>query len=239
MKPALHRVEEACNALQNAAGILKNDSKSLNGKKNLIIGERGILQGVSKILLRFDESEVRKIIRVCNQVYEYLSITEVIDKIDDLVVYVKNLAPILTKMTREINTREKELTHQIHRDLLCQHLDQVKSLTSPFISSIKIGLLIGSEMTQELDCIKANKNYLIGRLEYEINEIIRILQLTTYDEDEWMGDDLTIRRQKLNNFETKLKTAFNWLADDNRLRGGFEEKAIRDALFDARAFADR
>ena len=134
MKPALKRVEEACNALQQAALILKDDPKSTSGKRNLIIGERGILQGVSTILLRFDESEVRKIIRVCNQVVEYLQITEIIEKMDDLVMYVKNLTPILTKMTREIDIREKELTHQIHRNFLCQHLDQIKSLTPSFIS---------------------------------------------------------------------------------------------------------
>jgi hypothetical protein len=39
--------------------------------------------------LTFDESEVRKIIEICKQVLEYLMITEVIEKMDDLVKYVK------------------------------------------------------------------------------------------------------------------------------------------------------
>jgi vinculin len=55
----------------------------------LIAGERGILQGVSAILLTFDESEVRKIVQTCKQVLEYLAITELIEKMDDLVTYVK------------------------------------------------------------------------------------------------------------------------------------------------------
>ena len=80
MLPALNRVEEACEALQQAAANLKHDPKSTAGKRNLIIGERGILQGVSTILLRFDESEVRKITQVCKQVLEYLSITELIER---------------------------------------------------------------------------------------------------------------------------------------------------------------
>jgi vinculin len=53
------------------------------------------LQGVSAILITFDESEVRKIIKVCNQVIEYLSITELIEKMDDLVTYVKVIRVIL------------------------------------------------------------------------------------------------------------------------------------------------
>ena len=89
MPVALRRVEEACVSLNEAALDLKKDPRSTKGKLNLIAGERGILQGVSDILLVFDESEVRKIIKVCKQVLEYLSITELIEKIDDLVTYVK------------------------------------------------------------------------------------------------------------------------------------------------------
>ena len=49
----------------------------------------GILQGTSALLLAFDESEVRKIIRVCKNVLEYLAITEVVDRMQDLVTFVK------------------------------------------------------------------------------------------------------------------------------------------------------
>ncbi len=49
----------------------------------------GILQGTSALLLAFDESEVRKIIRVCKNVLEYLAITEVVESMEDLVTFVK------------------------------------------------------------------------------------------------------------------------------------------------------
>jgi len=49
----------------------------------------GILQGTSALLLAFDESEVRKIIRICKNVLEYLAITEVVDSLEDLVTFVK------------------------------------------------------------------------------------------------------------------------------------------------------
>ena len=41
------------------------------------------------MLLAFDESEVRKIIRVCKNVLEYLAITEVVENMEDLVTFVK------------------------------------------------------------------------------------------------------------------------------------------------------
>ena len=40
-----------------------------------------------------------------------------------------------------------------------------------------------------------NRNYLARRMTDEINEIIRVLQLTNYDEDEWDVDNLTVMKK--------------------------------------------
>ncbi|XP_052825604.1 vinculin-like isoform X1 [Octopus bimaculoides] len=138
MPPALSRVEDASILLLQASDMLRGDPFSAPARKKLIEGSRGILQGTSALLLAFDESEVRKIIRVCKNVLEYLAITEVVDKMEDLVTYVKNLSPVLTKIIKEVDAREKELTHQVHRDMLIRSLDQVKNLTPVLISGVKI-----------------------------------------------------------------------------------------------------
>jgi hypothetical protein len=49
----------------------------------------GILGGTSDLLLCFDESEVRKIIKQCRKVLEYLAVAEVIESMDDLVQFVE------------------------------------------------------------------------------------------------------------------------------------------------------
>ena len=50
----------------------------------------------------------------------------------------QNLSPVLTKMAKEVDGREKELTHQVHREWLQRSLEQVKQLTPQLISGIKI-----------------------------------------------------------------------------------------------------
>lgn len=67
-------------------------------RKKLIEGSRGILQGTSSLLLCFDESEVRKIIRECKKVLDYLAVTEVIETMEDLVQFLKDLSPCLSKV---------------------------------------------------------------------------------------------------------------------------------------------
>lgn len=41
-------------------------------------------------------------------------------------------------MTKNVDAREKELTHQVHREMLLRSLEQVKNLTPVLISGIKI-----------------------------------------------------------------------------------------------------
>ena len=50
----------------------------------------------------------------------------------------QNLSPVLTRMTKNVDAREKELTHQVHREMLLRSLEQVKNLTPVLISGIKI-----------------------------------------------------------------------------------------------------
>lgn len=56
-----------------------------------------------------------------------------------------------------------------------------------------------------------NRNYLAQRMTDEINEIIRVLQLTTYDEDEWDADNLTVMKKALNAIQSKMRAAHDWL----------------------------
>jgi len=179
MPPALSRVEEASHLLIQASDMLRADPFSAAARKKLIEGSRGILQGTSALLLAFDESEVRKIIRICKNVLEYLAITEVVESIEDLVTFVKNLSPVLTKMAKEVDSREKELTHQVHREWLQRSLEQVKQLTPSLISGIKIFVTTKGQGGNGVVEAQGNRDYVVQKMSNEIHEIIRVLQLTT------------------------------------------------------------
>jgi len=56
-----------------------------------------------------------------------------------------------------------------------------------------------------------NRDYLAQRMTDELNEIIRVLQLTTYDEDEWDADNLTGMKRALQVIDSKMTAAHDWL----------------------------
>ncbi|XP_024941979.1 vinculin isoform X19 [Cephus cinctus] len=239
MPTALHRVESASRLLEEASGMLKQDPYSGPARKKLIEGSRGILQGTSSLLLCFDESEVRKIIRECKRVLDYLAVAEVIETMEDLVHFLKNLSPCLSKVSREVSAREKELTHQVHREILVRCLEQVKTLAPILICSMKIFIHIISQGGKGAEEAAENRNYLSGRMSDELNEIIRVLQLTTYDEEEWDADQLTVLKKAQSAIESRLRAAEDWLDDGNALRGGVGEKSLRQIVEQASRLADR
>lgn len=238
MPGSLNRVNGASKLLEEACAMLKADPYSQPARKKLIEGARGILQGTSSLLLCFDESEVRKMVRECRKVLDYLSVAEVIETMEDLVQFVKDLSPCLTKVSRDVDAREKELTHLIHREILVRCLDSVKTLAPILICGMKIyvQLRVQGKKTEEA---AENRNYLTGRMTDEINEIIRVLQLTTYDEDEWDADPVASMRKALNAIQSKLQTAHDWLEDPEALVGGIGEKSLRHILEYANRIADR
>ena len=104
-------------------------------------GVSGILSGTSALLLTFDEAEVRKLIKVCRGVLEYLSVAEIVESMEELVTFVKNLTPGMTEMAKKVDTRIEELTHQVHADMLKQSLNTIKAMSTQLISAIKTYVL--------------------------------------------------------------------------------------------------
>ncbi|XP_066153986.1 vinculin isoform X9 [Euwallacea fornicatus] len=239
MPAALIRVERSSRLLEEASSRLKADPYSAPARKLLIEGSGGILQATSALLLCFDESEVRKIIRECHRVLDYLAVAEVIENLDELVQFLRDLSPCLSRVSREVSAREKELTHQVHSEILVRCLEQVKTLAPILICSMKIYIHIVSQGGKGADEAAENRNYLAKRMTDEINEIIRVLQLTSYDEEQSELDNLTVLKKLQNAIQNKLNAANDWLLDPNAVRGGVGEKSLRQIIEDAQKVAER
>ncbi|XP_077786774.1 vinculin isoform X1 [Podarcis muralis] len=234
MPPAFIKVENACTKLVQAAQMLQTDPYSVPARDYLIDGSRGILSGTSDLLLTFDEAEVRKIIRVCKGILEYLTVAEVVETMEDLVTYTKNLGPGMTKMAKMIDERQQELTHQEHRVMLVNSMNTVKELLPVLISAMKIFVTTKNSKSQGIEEALKNRNFTVEKMSGEINEIIRVLQLTSWDEDAWASKkDTEAMKRALALIDSKLNQAKGWLRDPNAPAGDSGEQAIRQILDEA------
>uniref|UniRef100_A0A671RZ49 Vinculin n=1 Tax=Sinocyclocheilus anshuiensis TaxID=1608454 RepID=A0A671RZ49_9TELE len=233
MPPAFIKVENACTKLVQAAQMLKADPYSVQARDYLIDGSRGILSGTSDLLLTFDEAEVRKIIRVCKGILEYLTVAEVVESMEDLITYTKNLGPGMTKMAKMIDERQQELTHQEHRVMLVNSMNTVKELLPVLISGIKIFVTTRTSQGKGVEEALKNRNFTVEKMSAEINEIIRVLQLTSWDEDAWASKDTEAMKRALALIDSKMAQAKNWLRDPHSQPGDPGEQAIRQILDEA------
>ncbi|XP_061141954.1 vinculin-like isoform X2 [Syngnathus typhle] len=233
MPPAFIKVENSSSKLVQAAQMLKTDPYSVPARDYLIDGSRGILSGTSDLLLTFDEAEVRKIIRVCKGIMEYLTVSEVVETMEDLVTYTKNLGPGMTKMSKMIEERQQELTHQEHRQMLINSMSTVKELLPVLISAIKIFVATKSGGGAGVEEAERNRRFTFEKMSGEITEIIRVLQLTTWDEDAWANKDMEALKRSLALIESKMIQAKGWLKDPYGQPGEPGEVALRVILDEA------
>lgn len=237
MPLAFKRVEESSILLVEASQLLRKDPFSSVARKKLIDGARGILSGTSALLLTFDEAEVRKILKVCKGVLEYLSVSEVVESMEELVTFVKNLTPGITEMAKKVEGRIEELTHQVHADMLKKSITAVKAMSTQLITSIKTYVLTVQRGGQNIAEAQEYRNFVVGKMSFEISEIIRVLQYTTYEEEG--GDDpLNDMKKAASLFESNLGPAMNWVSTPTESSGGLGERAVRECITQGRNFAD-
>lgn len=233
MPVALQRVEESATFLMEASILLKKDPLSQQARKKLINGARGILSGTSTLLLTFDDAEVRKILKACKSLLEYLRVSELVETMPDMITFVKNLTPAVTNMVKLVEGRQGDLTHKVHQDLLKMHTNSVKKSLPPLISVMKAFVVTLERGGPGRAEAQENRNFRITKLSDDILEIMRVLQLKVYDEEE-AEDPTTEMRKAQGVIAGKIDQAKDWLSNPSADANGLGERAIRDILRHAR-----
>uniref|UniRef100_A0A8C4NH82 Vinculin n=1 Tax=Eptatretus burgeri TaxID=7764 RepID=A0A8C4NH82_EPTBU len=183
MPPAFIKVESACGRLVQAVDMLAADPFSGTARDHLIDGSRGILSGTSDLLLAFDKAEVRKILRVCRGILDYVAVATVVESMADLVTYTKTLGPGMARLARLIDERQEELSLPRHRQALNTHMAAIRGLLSTLISVIK--LWVSARGGSDAEEAAESRDFVVAKVSGEINEMMRVLQLTSWDEAAW------------------------------------------------------
>ncbi|KAM8851467.1 vinculin-like isoform 7-T7 [Synchiropus picturatus] len=152
---------------------------------------------------------------------------------EDLITYTKNLGPGMTKMSKMIEERQQELTHQEHRQMLISSMNTIKELLPVLISAIKIFVATKSSRGVGVEEAERNRKFTFEKMSAEIHEIIRVLQLTTWDEDAWANKDMEALKRSLALIESKMGLAKTWLKDPHGQPGDQGEGALRVILDEA------
>ena len=234
--PAINKVETASDLLVDAASLLAADEYSKAGREKLLSGARGIIQGTSDLLLVFDGAEVRRICRVCQNVRDYLKVSEVVQGMEDLVTYVKNLSPGMTNMSKLVTQRSEDLTNTNHAQGLVSEIDTLKFRLPNLISSMKTYVTTVNEGGNTgKEAANENRLFYVKSISESITEIIRLLQLVSTDPDLHLDEVDILKIHKLrDDIARNLQAARQFINDPKAEAGSEGDLALHKTLGDAR-----
>ncbi|XP_063685744.1 vinculin-like isoform X7 [Bolinopsis microptera] len=177
---AMDAVNNSSTALNEAVLELRTDPYSSKGRRKLITGAKGILTGTCDLLLMYDESEVRKIVKNCEAVRSYFPVCLEVGTLEDLSFYIKNLTPGLTQVCKAVKNRADELLHKPYADILRRETEQLKKFAPMLIGASKS--LINAQGNEELtNAAHQNLDTTIEKMNASMKEIIRVLLMKDPD----------------------------------------------------------
>jgi len=110
-------------------------------------------------------------------------------------------------------------------------------MSTQLITSIKTYVLTVQRGGQNIAEAQEYRNFVVGKMCFEISEIIRVLQYTTYEEEG--GDDpLNDMKKAASLFDSNMGPAMKWVSTPTESSGGLGEKAVRECIAQGRKFAD-
>ncbi|KXS16352.1 Vinculin/alpha-catenin [Gonapodya prolifera JEL478] len=125
MKSACASVTDSGITLLFAANLLKEDPYSSDGRASMLDALKGILQGTTCVLSVTDDVEVRRIVRVCDEVSfalealrKPLDPTSGVGEVQPLALRTKQTTQLLVNVLTAINRRAKDLLSSRAQDTL-------------------------------------------------------------------------------------------------------------------------
>ena len=112
--------------------------------------------------------------------------------------------------------------------LLCLHEANITGMPKPCMHGwqVCINFSFVSMIDSAIQGAQTNRDYVVRKMSDEIHEIIRVLQLTTYDEEEWDADDLAIMKKAQVKFKSEpevIKLFFMLNSAENEICSAYKK----------------
>eukprot|EP00128_Syssomonas_multiformis_P002215 Colp12_sorted_trinity150504_noHs@19250 len=161
---------------------------------------RGILEGVTGILVSFDAGEVRKIVAQARQLIELLASVQQVRDMQGLVPIAKGISQQVVTLAKFVDNRCGELSHPGHVELLKQQNVKLRKGVPLFVSAMKTFVQApDSASSKEL------RNGAVGQLFAVAAEIVRLVELKHWEDPQAAASNAA--HQALEDAKLALQTA--------------------------------
>ncbi|XP_048584760.1 uncharacterized protein LOC116618752 isoform X2 [Nematostella vectensis] len=173
MPEACSEVTQSGQALHMASHKLNQESFSHAVRYSLVDSARNILEGTMKVLLVYDQNEVRKIIRAVHWVMDRLGFTEAVTSMRGFIISFKAFTESLMLLASLCDKRQRELSNTWQRDRILSAMAILKKSVGLLSSTMQVYLRQPANHQA-----KASRDYVVGQIKLACTEIIRAVEAT-------------------------------------------------------------
>ena len=128
---------EASKLLLQSAELLKQDTKSKEGRDMLVVAIQTILSGITNVLDIYDETEIRKIKAISQYIRELIDSTNQEKSVQDSISTLRQLSQCSMALAAQVNNRIPELLSHQSQLRLRISVNTISKITPLLLNSYK------------------------------------------------------------------------------------------------------
>ncbi|ORX77227.1 Vinculin/alpha-catenin [Anaeromyces robustus] len=169
MPKGCNEVLQASEMLVHSSELLKENSKSKEGRDLLVKAIQTILSGITNVLNIYDEAEIRKIKTVCQRIQELIQMITKENSIQQSISILRQLSQCSMSLTTQVNNRIPELLSQQSQLRLRISVDTITKIT-PLLLNLYKAMIKDSDLNN----ISSSRNILCNILNKSCCDIDKI-----------------------------------------------------------------
>jgi len=194
-------VLKASELLIKSSELLKENTKSKEGRDLLVESIQMVLSGITKVLDIYDESEIRKIKMICHHILELIQSTTEEKSVQESIGILRELSQCSMSLASQVNNRIPELLSQNAQLRLRISVDTISRITPLLLNSYKVML-----KDSKSDNVLSSKDIICNILQGTCREVDKIVSDTTPETLETSkGGILTQKMVKVENYQFVFK----------------------------------
>jgi hypothetical protein len=197
MPEGCNEVMEASKLLLQSAELLKQDTKSKEGRDMLVVAIQTILSGITNVLDIYDETEIRKIKAISQYIRELIDSTNQEKSVQDSISTLRQLSQCSMALAAQVNNRIPELLSHQSQLRLRISVNTISKITPLLLNSYKAILKnFDSDSITTSKCIICN---ILKRTCQDIDNIVSDDDSKTIETSK--GGSLTQMMENVHNYQ--------------------------------------
>eukprot|EP00049_Salpingoeca_infusionum_P001089 m.45074 g.45074 ORF g.45074 m.45074 type:complete len:847 (+) comp10863_c0_seq1:830-3370(+) len=200
------RMPAACEQIQAAGKLFMDATMKINmdpfdadGRQLLVQAARGLLMGTTNVLMTYDAAEVRKIVKLGENIIEHLAVSKNVENLEQLVVLMREISRDLMGFAQLCDARYQELINQTLANKLLHANETLRKSSPLLVTSLRTFI-----QNSDNDQARAARDYTIEQVMNATHDAIVVVTSDAVSDDHGAEVDQEVYVRKFEAADVQL-----------------------------------